>query len=250
MGVFVQNVLNGSAAALAGFLMFAGASVAAPVNGTGDVTPDVIFGSGNANGSFTGATAGDVELALRAKLRYDLNGVAANTFNYDGTDTYTFDSSQSTTPANRSLFNFEWSISTLTAALDTFTYLLTVDTDPTVNVGGLISYDPLGLISTGYYLGTALSGNGGAAFQSGGDEDFSQFTVAQNSVNMGFLSGAPLGSGQFTFTLSAFRGTDLVNSTSIDVIVDAPAPIPLPAAGFMLLAGLGGLAMVRRRRKA
>jgi hypothetical protein len=28
------------------------------------------------------------------------------------------------------------------------------------------------------------------------------------------------------------------------------APIPLPAAGWMLLAGLGGLAMVRRRQKA
>ncbi|WP_254813781.1 VPLPA-CTERM sorting domain-containing protein [Rhodovulum sp. ES.010] len=30
----------------------------------------------------------------------------------------------------------------------------------------------------------------------------------------------------------------------------APAPIPLPAAGWMLLAGVGGLAAVRRRKTA
>ncbi|WP_299648359.1 VPLPA-CTERM sorting domain-containing protein [uncultured Jannaschia sp.] len=30
---------------------------------------------------------------------------------------------------------------------------------------------------------------------------------------------------------------------------DAPAPVPLPAAGFMLLAGLGGLGAMRRLRK-
>jgi hypothetical protein len=46
------------------------AAFAALVNGTGNVTPNVIFGTGNVNGSFTGATAGNVELALRAKLRY------------------------------------------------------------------------------------------------------------------------------------------------------------------------------------
>jgi hypothetical protein len=31
--------------------------------------------------------------------------------------------------------------------------------------------------------------------------------------------------------------------------VPAPSPIPLPAPALMLLAGMGGLAFVRRRRK-
>ena len=34
------------------------------------------------------------------------------------------------------------------------------------------------------------------------------------------------------------------------VITEAPAPAPLPAAGWLLIAGLGGLAAVSRRRKS
>ena len=71
------------AAAAAISAMGVGVASAAPVNGTGLVTPDIIYGSGNANGSFTGVTVeGDyltqepvdvLELGLRAKLRYDEN---------------------------------------------------------------------------------------------------------------------------------------------------------------------------------
>jgi hypothetical protein len=32
--------------------------------------------------------------------------------------------------------------------------------------------------------------------------------------------------------------------------VNGPSVVPLPAAGWMLLAGLGGIAMMRRRAKA
>ncbi len=225
-------------------------ALAAVVNGTGNVTPNVIFGTGNINGSFTGATAGGVELALRAKLRFDLTGQPQNTFNYDGVDTYTFLSANSAAPIDRSVFNFEWSISTLAGALSSLTYLLTVDTDATVTNNGAISYNPLGAISTGYYLGTGASGNGGAPFTSPGSGILSNFTVGQNSVNMGFV-GAPLGSGKFTFTLSAFDGNNgLVNSTSMHVVVDAPAPIPLPAGGLLLIGALGGLAGLRRRAKS
>ena len=236
-----------AAAALAVFTPFA--ATAALVNGTGDVTPNVIFGTGNINGSFTGATAGGVELALRAKLRYDLTGQPQNTFNHDGVDTYTFLSSNSVPAVNRSVFNFEWPISTLAGALNSLTYLLTVDTDASVNNNFGLSYDPLGLFSTGYYLGTGASGNGGAAFNAGGTGTLGNFTVGQNSVNMGFIA-APLGSGQFTFTLSAFNGQALVNSTTMHVIVDAPAPVPLPAGGLLLIGALGGLAGLRRRAKS
>ena len=36
----------------------------------------------------------------------------------------------------------------------------------------------------------------------------------------------------------------------IRVITESPAPVPLPAAGWMLLAGVGGLAAARKARKA
>lgn len=224
-------------------------AIAATVNGTGNVSPNVIFGTDVANGSFTGATSGNVELALRAKLRYDLTGQPQDIFNYDGVDTYTFMSAASNAPANRSIFNFEWSISTLAGALTSLTYLLTVDTDPTVGSNNGIVYNPLGAISTGYYLGTSASGAGGTPFSAPGTGALGNFSVAQNSVNMAFV-GAPLGSGKFTFTLSAFDGGTLVNSASMYVVVNAPAPVPLPAGGLLLVGALGGLAALRRRKLA
>ncbi len=59
-------------------------AVAAPINGTGNVTPDIIFGSGNSNGSFTGVTNNNIEVGLRGKQRYP----AANVFNYPDTGGY------------------------------------------------------------------------------------------------------------------------------------------------------------------
>ncbi len=165
--------------------------------------------------------------------------------------TYTFASANSTTPINRSLFNFEWSINTVAGALSSLTYLLTVDTDPTVNNNGAIVYNPF---AGGVHLGTASSGPGGAPeVFAPSSTTLSGFQVGQNSVNMGFLTpffpAAPLGSGKFTFTLSAFNGATRVNSASMHVIVDAPAPVPLPAGGLLLIGALGGLAALRRRAK-
>ena len=237
-------------------LALASAASAATVNGTGNVTPDVIFGSGNANGSFTGVAANALELGLRAKLRYDLSGHPQNIFNYDGNHTYTFNPALSHAPTNRSVFNFEWAINSNVSgagsALSGLVFKIDVDTDPTVNVGSLVSYNPLSAISTGYYLGTNASGNGGASFNSGGAGPLSVANVAQNSVNLGFLPGADLGNGQYTISLFAYLpGTRTpYASTSIDVIVGAPAAIPLPAGLPLLASALSGIALLRRRKRA
>lgn len=85
------------------------------------VTPDIIFGSGNANGSFTvtntllsfpsNPIGGNLELGLRAKLRYDATsgcpggvGCPQNQFNWDGVDTYSFDLSNGNPPPNRAMW--------------------------------------------------------------------------------------------------------------------------------------------------
>ena len=82
--------------------MAAQSAAAVPVNGTGFVTPDVIFGSGNANGSFSGDNSNGVVAGLRAKLRYDSNGNPTNTFNYDGDHTYRFNVSDGNAPGSKS----------------------------------------------------------------------------------------------------------------------------------------------------
>jgi hypothetical protein len=42
----------------------------------------------------------------------------------------------------------------------------------------------------------------------------------------------------------------MVNSTTMHVVVDAPAAVPLPAGGLLLLGAFGGLAGLRRRAKS
>jgi hypothetical protein len=44
------------------------------------------------------------------------------------------------------------------------------------------------------------------------------------------------------------RNTPELSHLTIAVYDDAPAPVPLPAAGWLLVAGLGALAAVRRRK--
>lgn len=61
------------------------------------------------------------------------------------------------------------------------------------------------------------------------------------------LSNEIFNFGLFGLNAGAANGAT-VQATA--TYVSAPAPVPLPAAGLGLLAGLGGLALVRRRRMA
>ena len=40
----------------------------------------------------------------------------------------------------------------------------------------------------------------------------------------------------------------VVTNVRLDISAQGPAPVPLPAAGWLLLAGLGGLAALKRKR--
>ncbi|MEX2518626.1 MAG: hypothetical protein WD969_04760 [Paracoccaceae bacterium] len=247
----IQHLL----AATAVFAVSAGAVFAAPVNGTGDITPAIIFGDGNANGSFTGETRNNVEVGLRGKQRYP----SANVFNYDGDQTYTFDSTVlNTNPANRSVFNFEWAINvdasgTAGSFLSDFSYLLSVDTD----ASAAINFGTIDPFSTPGYFDHALGLSSTPA--EGGVEslslaelqtNMSAFSVAQQSSNLGFgFSADPDAPGIYDFMFQVFSldGTTLLSSSAITVRV---APVPLPAALPLFVLALGGLAFMRSRRAA
>lgn len=221
-----------------------------------NVTPDVIFGSGNANGSFTVSESGGVELGLRGKLRYNSAGLPENVFNYDGVKTYIFDPALSNPPANRSLWNFEWSINSDVDGnsgfnLDALTYMLSIDFDPTAANNGIF-FDPINLLFADHAIGDNWTGNG-AGTEAANAGDYATLiannNVAQNSWNLGFFLPNPLLSqlsGIYTIALEAFFGRDAIASTSIDIIV---APVPLPAAFPLFGFGLAILGFFGWRRK-
>ena len=242
--------------AAVGMFAVGGMAFAAPVNVTGNVTPGVIYGTGgNANGSFTGETVDNIEVALRAHQRYP----AENIYNYDGVDTYVFDSTVLTTnPANRSVFNFDWSINVDQSGLSfrnlaDFSYLLSYDVDP----GSAVLYVAIDPFNTSGYFDHSLGDNStgiNAGIESASNADLltnmSSYSVAQQSSNLGFgFASDPDAPGIYNFRLEVFDGTILRASSEISVRVN---PVPVPGALPLLASGIGifGLAWRRRRRAA
>ena len=241
-------------------LAVAGATIAASFAMTqtasaGLITPDIIWGDGNTNRGFEVTTVGSLELGMRAKLRYSSpNDKIGEGIIQNGAGDYLFDSAANSAPAGRAIWNFDWSINSNTdgggGTLDAFTYLISFDSDSSAAVN-FLGYDPLGAVSTGAYLGTNANGNGGAPFSAPGTGDFGANNVAQNSVNYGFLGGAgPLGDGEYAVKIEAFSGTALVGSSEINVIVGpGVGTVPVPGVLALMLAGMGGLVLTRRRAR-
>lgn len=230
---------------------FMAACISLPVS-AGMITPGIIWGEGNTNQGFTVETFADVELGLRAKLRYPTPSDQLGTgIVQDADGNYIFDTTGKAVPSDRSIFNFDWSINTKGDALDLFTFVLGVDYDPTFGVD-LFEYDPVSVA----YLGDSdswINTDGGKSPipQTVVDTttDLSLFSVAQNSVNMGFLPGAPLGAGAYQISLSAFdRNGDSLGATTINVIVDS-VPVSAPATSILLSAAFGGLVILRRKAR-
>lgn len=244
-----------------GGALVAGMSSATTV---GTVTPN-LYGNGVSNGGYTIATDGALEIGLRASLRYDINGQAQPIYNYNSaTDAYEFNPASSTAPANRSVFNFDWSIDTDTAdsanapakTISDYTYVLGFDTDP--GVGATYStFDPyaapVGDETFGYNSTAAASG-----FKATDAASFTAlkttYNVSQQSWNMGFgFLGSQTAPGLYNIYLSAYDNGTLAATSAIRVWVGtgaAPlAAVPLPAGLPLMASGIGGLALLRLRRK-
>ncbi|MGV6814599.1 MAG: PEP-CTERM sorting domain-containing protein [Phycisphaerales bacterium] len=232
----------------------------------GDVHPDVIFGSGNANGNFTVATNSGIELGLRAKRRYNSSGVPDGVTNFDGVDTYTFNPANGNAPANRAMWNFEWSVNTDVdgnsgTKLSGLTYAISLfkaNADGT-NPADAYTFDPINQAWTDNSIGDNTTGNGMGTEAAFADVITYQGliannNVAQNSWNYGFFNGAgtgplegmdPAALGTYIIRLTAFDASGLeVVSTDINVHV-----VPLPSAALAGLGMLGGIAGIRTLRR-
>ena len=230
-----------------------------------DVTPDVIFGSGNDNVAFTVDRAGGVELGLRAKLRFDSANQPQNIFNSNGDGTYTFNDGlppigfgfapNSTSTAT---WNFEWSINSnfdgsSGFALDDLTYELGIDFDP--GPGTLYqTFDPINTAFADHAIGTNATGNGGGTTAADATQYASLIStdnVAQNSWNMEFFDSPSFPfngaiTGQYEIYLAAFSGGNEVARTNITVnVVPEPSSVVLLGIGMVGLAGYG----LRRRKQ-
>jgi hypothetical protein len=225
-----------------------------------NVTPNAIFGSGNANGFFAVDQGGGVELGLRAKVRYP---TPANTFNSDGAGTYTH--AAGTPGGGLAMWNFEFSVNSDylngTRPLNALTYLLRIDSDPSANTS-FLSFDPINQPYADHSIGNNTTGNGAgveAANAAAYGVLIANNNVAQNSWNMGMGFLAPFlvppfnpnAPGTYTFVLSAFDGANQVASTTIDVNVVVPEASTYLAGALLLLPfGMSTLRKMLKNRKA
>lgn len=224
-----------------------------------DVTPEVIFGSGNANGAFTVDQSNGVELGLRAKLRHNAAGAPENTFNSNGDGTYSFATGVAPTQSSpTAVWSFEWSINSDFAGstgtnLNDLSYSLQYDSDRSQGTS-FEGFDPINLPNADHAIGSNATGNGGGAVAAG-ERQYATLidgnNVAQNSWKPSwFLSSFdPTLDGTYDFTLTAYDATGgPVAATSMQVIVgQGGAPVPDGGSVFVLFGGaLLGLAGYRR----
>lgn len=240
-----------------------------------NVTPDVIFGSGNANGSYTVDRNSGVELGLRGKLRHNAAGAPENTFNSNGDGTYSFAAGVAPTQSSpTAVWSFEWSINTdfdgsTGLNLDAFTYALGLDTDPSLGTA-FIAFDPInalnpatGAVQWDHSIGDNTTGNGGGTEILNSSSDtagyaalLAQNNVAQNSWKAHWFFGPgfdPTLDATYDLYLAAFDATGAqVARTDIQIIVGAggSAPVPEPATLALASTALLGCALRRRRKGA
>jgi hypothetical protein len=233
-----------------------------------DVNPGVIFGAGNANGSFTVDRHNGVELGLRGKLRHNASGAPENTFNSNGDGTYSFNAGVAPTQSFPTAeWSFEWSINTnwdnsTNSNLADLTYELGLDSDPT-SLTNFTVFDPINDTNPG--LGRVqwdhTIGDGSSVSKIPNNEDkAAEYSDLINNNNIAqqswkphwFFSGFdPTVDGTYNFYLAAFDGGTELARTEIQIIAGAGgAVVPEPGTllSFAVIGLLGCGPLARRRR--
>lgn len=253
-------------------LLGSATQLSAAITYDANVTPDIIFGTGNTNGGFAveqNATEG-VELGLRAKIRFNEQNDAEDTFNSDGAGNYTFvaglpPSGFSFAPGSTStaIWSFDWSINSnyngSGGVLDAYDYVLSIDFNEAEGAEQFLEFDPINQSWADHSTGTNATGNGAGTRAAGTAQSpdtasyanlISTNNVAQNSWNMEFFDDATFtfdgrDEGEYIIRLEAFeKGTTTNPVASTEIAVQS---VPEPTTAGLLLLGLGALAYRRRQ---
>lgn len=205
-----------------------------------DVTPEVIFGSGNANGFFTTDRQNGIELGIRGKLRFDENGQPAGVYNSNGDGSYTFRASAAPgRDQGTADWNFDWSINSdfdNSSSLDLadLTYEFGLDGDPGPGTD-FLTFDPITYPGAGpapdHAIGDNATPNGGgtvATDPANYDVLINSNSVAQNSWRYAFFPNGPLANfnakleGTYDIYLAAFDNGVEVARTTVQIIMVKP----------------------------
>ncbi len=236
-----------------------------------NVTPDVIFGSGNANGAFTVDQQNGIELGLRGKLRFNAANNPENTFNSNGDGTYGFAAGTPPTgfsfadPSTTPIWNFEWSINsdydgTSGKNLSDYLYRLDIDFDPGVGTN-FQSFDPINLPAADHALGNNTTGNGGGVSDAANYATLiDSNNVAQNSWNMEFFNNVPFDTfnpnldGTYDFVLTALNESEeTLAQTRMQIIVGEGATEAVPEPATILGLAIGAITaggLLKRKQSA
>jgi len=235
--------------------LFLAAALAATMSAHADATITAIFGSGVGDNGWTAQTGNGVELALRARERFP---VPTNNVPSNGAGTYTFSDTTAYSLYgfnNLASWNFDFSINAGTASVNSYSYMLGIDSNPSLGVS-FTSFDPLAVFNDNSFGNAGTTqGNGTDATAATKAGLAAANSIAQNSENFGWLSALfnPTVDGTYSIYLEAFnQAGGPVARTEITVVVGDGGDRELPEPASLALVGVAaiGLAAVRRRRAA
>jgi hypothetical protein len=238
----MKNLLGKGIKTLGCFAIGLSGTALAQVAFDQDVTPDIIFGSGNSNGGFTTDRENGIEIGLRAKVPYA--GILHS--NGDGTYSYTL----AETAAKG--WNFDFTVNTdfdgsSSLKIDQLTYELGLDADPGLGTDFLV-FDPItpGAFAPFYdhSIGNNATANGGGTEASdvpGYVNLVTNNNVLQQSWRYVWFPFAPLNAynqgipGTYAvYLLARDSGGAVVARSDIQVLIEGSDPVgpKLACEGF------------------